>query len=609
LVWLKNRTTGGSSYEHSFIDSERGVDQWLTSNSTGAQVGISSWNISFNANGWGLNVNNSYANNSSSDYASWTFRKAPKFFDVVTYTGNGVSGRQISHNLGTKPGFIIVKRTDTGNDPFNGWRTAHIEGSTLTALDLNTTSDASTTPWILWSDSSTTTSAYAAAQQTSTYFTVGSSASVNGSGGTFVAYLFAHNDGDGDFGPTGDQDIIKCGSYTGNGSTSGPSINLGFEPQWVLLKNASASGNNWILVDNMRGIGASGPTVDDDYDLNPNLSNSESPNNIMTLTPTGFDITSSASRYNGNGNTMIYIAIRRGPMAVPTAATDVFAVVDNDNGNQTQPLFRTGFVTDMTIEKQTSGGSGYIFSRLTGQAYMNPDASSAEGTGSSISWDYMDGMGESASGNWYAWNWQRRPNYFDVVAYTGTGSARTVSHNLGVAPEMIWVKSRSNVENWQVGHKDLTGTWNRILYLNLTSAESASNAVWWNNTAPTNEVFSVGTQDMNNGSGLTYIAYLFASLDGVSKVGSFTAGSTDTFVDCGFSSSARFVLMKRSSGTGDWFVYDSERGYVAGLGDKRLKLNTTDAETTNNNIDPTAGGFTVTGNTIDAGTYIFYAIA
>ena len=62
---------------------------------------------------------------------------------------------------------------------------------------------------------------------TSTDFTGGSNVDVNASGGTYVAYLFAHNDGDGEFGPDGDADIIKCGSYTGNGSTNGPEIDLG----------------------------------------------------------------------------------------------------------------------------------------------------------------------------------------------------------------------------------------------------------------------------------------------------------------------------------------------------------------------------------------------
>ena len=70
---------------------------------------------------------------------------------------------------------------------------------------------------------------------------------------SFVAYLFAHNDGDGEFGPDGDADIIKCGSYTGNGSANGPEIDLGFEPQWVLIKAQQSTGN-WFMFDTMRGM-------------------------------------------------------------------------------------------------------------------------------------------------------------------------------------------------------------------------------------------------------------------------------------------------------------------------------------------------------------------
>ena len=69
---------------------------------------------------------------------------------------------------------------------------------------------------------------------TSTEFTVGANVDVNAQAENYVAYLFAHNDGDGEFGPDGDADIIKCGSYTGNGSSTGPEIDLGFEPQWLL---------------------------------------------------------------------------------------------------------------------------------------------------------------------------------------------------------------------------------------------------------------------------------------------------------------------------------------------------------------------------------------
>ena len=140
-------------------------------------------------------------------------------------------------------------------------------------------------------------------------------------------YKRQHNDGDGDFGPDG-SDIIKCGSYTGNGSTTGPVIDLGFEPQWLLIRNVDRA-DDWVIIDSMRGIPSSsdGPAV-----LRPESSAAEyasgssfSQSSRVDLTATGFDVKRSNSRVNGSNQNMIYIAIRR-PMAMPESATDCFAV-------------------------------------------------------------------------------------------------------------------------------------------------------------------------------------------------------------------------------------------------------------------------------------------
>ncbi len=207
-----------------------------------------------------------------------------------------------------------------------------------------------------------------------------------------------------------------------------------------------------------------------------------------------------------------------------------------------------------------------------------------------------------------------------VVCYDGDGAtSQNVSHNLGVVPEMMWVKRRSGASSaaseWQVYHKDLT---NASYYLNLNqSYAQQSNSDRWNSTAPTASVFTVGISDtVNKNTGAPnftatpYIAYLFATLAGISKVGSFshTNGST-TDVDCGFTSGARFVLLKRYNDTGSWIVFDSVRGIVAG-NDPFLKLDTTDAETTGNDvIDPLSSGFQVASGYLATGNWIFYAIA
>ena len=222
LVWVKKRVdnSGSGTGSHVLVDTERGVNKYLSSSGTAAENTTNTTNITgFLSTGFTVGSTNATGQNTD-DYASWTFRKAPKFFDVVTWTGDGNNDRQIAHNLGCEVGCLIVKRTDTTKN----WRVYHRTANATPEngrLTLNSTG--------LWYDElnvgglSQNQSTWWYTAPTSTDFTVGSNVDVNASGGTYVAYLFAHNDGDGGF---NGGDIIKCGSYTGNGATDGD-IDLG----------------------------------------------------------------------------------------------------------------------------------------------------------------------------------------------------------------------------------------------------------------------------------------------------------------------------------------------------------------------------------------------
>jgi hypothetical protein len=207
---------------------------------------------------------------------------------------------------------------------------------------------------------------------------------------------------------------------------------------------------------------------------------------------------------------------------------------------------------------------------------------------------------------------KRAKGFFDVVAYTGTGSAHAENHSLGVVPEMMIVKDRSGVNHWWVYHKDTGNT--SYLILNLGYGVATSQPQSWNSTTPTASVFSVGTQGQVNTTTHAYISYLFASATGVSKVGSYTGNGSNQNIACGFSAGARFVLIKRTDTNGDWYIWDTERGIVAG-NDSHLSLNTTAAQvSTDDSIDPQSAGFTVnqvtaTNINVTNGTYIFLAIA
>jgi hypothetical protein len=207
---------------------------------------------------------------------------------------------------------------------------------------------------------------------------------------------------------------------------------------------------------------------------------------------------------------------------------------------------------------------------------------------------------------------RRAPSFFDEVCYTGTGANRTVAHNLTVTPELMIVKNRSVSDwNWAVYSSTLGGT--KGLAINLTIAEFTTSN-WWNDTNPTSSVFTVGTGANTNASGNNIVAYLFATCAGVSKVGSYTGTATTKQIDCGFTAGARFVLIKRTDSTGDWYVWDSARGIVAG-NDPYLLLNSTAAEVTGTDyVDTYNAGFEISSTApaainANGGTFIFLAIA
>jgi hypothetical protein len=609
LVWIKARNTTTSQ---ALFDTTRGTNKLLTSNSTAAQTDESPYTLgAFNANGFSLGsaTLGSYAlvNGVGNTYASWTFRKQPKFFDVVTYTGNGATSRNISHNLGSDPGCIIVKRTSAAND----WSVYHRSTGTGKRLILNDTL-------------AVLTDADMFASVTSTTFSVSGNTDLNDNGATYVAYLFAHNAGG--FGLTGTDNVISCGSYTGTGAV-GPSVNLGYEPQWLLIKRATGTSaiSGWYLLDNMRGIPLSGGS---NY-LRAETSDAETNNTYAYATPTatGFNVDPSGIGLTGvnfSGETYIYIAIRRGPMKVPTSGTSVFIPITSSATTGT--TLTTTFPVDMQIAGYRTivdSGNRTVVDRLrgasstttsTGQALLM--SSTATETSASVARNW-DNTGFQFPSYWSGdstifYSFRRAPSFFDEVCYTGTGVARTVTHNLTVVPELLIVKSRTQAGTfWTVQVSALGPT--KCLYLQTTDSVQTRSSPW-NDTAPTSSVFTVGTDSDVNGSGQNIVAYLFATCAGVSKVGSYTGTATTKQIDCGFTGGARFVLIKRTDSTGSWYVWDSSRGIVSG-NDPYLLLNSTAAEVTNTDyIDAYSAGFEISSTApaeinASGGTYIFLSIA
>jgi hypothetical protein len=273
----------------------------------------------------------------------------------------------------------------------------------------------------------------------------------------------------------------------------------------------------------------------------------------------------------------------------------------------------------MAIRKyRPSTSANNVIDRMRGWAastgyVLDTASTSAETSNFSSVWqlDYSIGMAAAASTDTVYECFRRAPGFFDEVCYTGTGANRTVSHNLTVAPELMIVKVRSTSNNWAV-YSVATGN-NKYLSLDQNIAATTSSGAW-NTTTPTSSVFTVGTNGDVNANGQTFVAYLFATVAGVSKVGSYTGTGTTLQVNCGFTGGSRFVLIKRTDSTGDWYVWDSARGIVAG-NDPYLLLNSTAAEVTGTDyIDTFSSGFEISSTApaainANGGTFIFLAIA
>lgn len=272
VVWTKSRSTANGSR---IFDTLSTIGNYLDSSSQNGFVGSGTAITAYNSNGFDLGIS-PLINTNTTTYVGWSFCRAAKFFDVVTYTGNNTAGRQIAHNLGVAPGLIIVKRTDDSSD----WMVYHPGIGASNYLRLDSTQAASSNSGV-WNNTA----------PTSTVFTLGRGNATNNSSGTFIAYLFAHD--------TAADGLVQCGSFTTNGSGT-VSVNLGWRPQFMIYRRTAAT-ENWIMADSARGTTTSSTNA-----LLANLASAEntSESSRVGFTDTGFDMNGS------NSAPYIYLAIR-----------------------------------------------------------------------------------------------------------------------------------------------------------------------------------------------------------------------------------------------------------------------------------------------------------
>ena len=303
LVWAKNRSTTDF---HILQDSIRGTGKELFSNATNAEETYSNSLTSFNANGFTLG-DRTPINRSSSPYIAWQWRASNATavtntngtitstvsantsagFSIVTYTGTG-SNATVGHGLGVAPSMIIVKRRDAGGSGWSVYFTTLPAGYVLslqsTAAQANSSGRFTTT------------------LPTSSVFSIGTDSDLNASAGTYVAYCFAPVSGNSAF-----------GSYTGNGSSDGTFVHLGFRPKFVMIKSSTV-GENWNIEDSSRSAYNQTAQV-----LYANNSRAEEPYYPIDMLSNGFKVRSSESGTNESGATYIYMAFAESPFKYANA--------------------------------------------------------------------------------------------------------------------------------------------------------------------------------------------------------------------------------------------------------------------------------------------------
>ena len=298
FVWLKPRN---SADNHRLMNAVRGADQYLLTNTTGAESATGSNFASFDSDGFTLGGSDGGWNSSSYNYVSWNWKangqgssdtngsinsiytsaNTTAGFSLVSYTGTG-SNATVGHGLGVAPKVVFIKRTSATSQ----WVFGHKDLGFTKFLELNLTGAAQTN-----------SNRFNDTDPTSTVFSIGTEGDVNASGQTYVAYCFAEKTG-----------FSKFGTYVGNQNDDGPFIYTGFKPAWIMLKNSSDA-QDWQMNDNRR------PGYNYNHYLIANTTAAEvSADNWIDITSNGFKLRKGQTQSNRSDDTYIYMAFAEAPI-------------------------------------------------------------------------------------------------------------------------------------------------------------------------------------------------------------------------------------------------------------------------------------------------------
>ena len=279
LIWIKSRA---DTNPHTVVDAVRGATKVIWTNVSSAEGTYTDEVTAFDSDGFTLGASsNAYANENTETHVAWCWKEsATAGFDIISYTGDG-SDRDLSHSLSASPEFIIIKQRSGSQD----WSTQSTALGLANYVILNDTNASAGTSGALVDAVSSST------------ISVDDNSYVNGNTSTYIGYLWRSVQG-----------FSAMGKYTGNGNADGAFVYTGFKPAMVIQKMSSSAGYSWHIFDNKRDT--YNPI---DKRLFPDATDGDSTGTNIDFVSNGFKFRSTATGYNGSGNTFIYMAFAEAP--------------------------------------------------------------------------------------------------------------------------------------------------------------------------------------------------------------------------------------------------------------------------------------------------------
>lgn len=597
-----NRSTKKYSYWHSnsSMQENASTNYWNGFNSSGISLGPywSSYSSSSNSFPSNLGYNTS-------------FKKEKGFFDLVEWTAGG-STATYSHSLGTQPGFIMIKKLTGSTNQGRVFGYHRQMKADNKGFVKQTNHNDNSRNYV-----SATSSTFTVSQVNDGYVTA------QENGAKYVAYIWADYDS-ADWGESGDQSIIKCGKYTGDGSsgngstTHGQIIDLGWDPHWLLM--FGYRGQDMRLATQDLGIGGQGGEWLNDQQcfryIDLNSQNGEYKgtwpthtsdyggvyNPLCVIPGKGFQVRGNGNRINKSGETYYYVAIRKANQKPVDNVSDYFNCIKYTgnntlmrreglsceadliwlqlrNGNQSQVTDKVGMRRQSCYGSYTKNVNGRLDDRSNGVELVRYNGNYAP------AWYVPKTLIIPAQHVWNNSNnyftaatWKRNHGVMSQINYYGTGGSQTLNHDLGVKPAMIIVMQHYNGTGYSSqymwcdsAHVADMGD-NKVLGVTSDAGVDTRNDMFGDGSGgyvATDSVFRVNTH-LNGAGTRSFSAYLFASIPGQVKFGQYTGNGSSTGdsqqINAGFSNGIKWIMIHKISGgdagteRGRWIKADTARG-------------------------------------------------